>query len=109
MMDRKLPEYLGAPFDSWTIEYRVHATQRMFRRSIEEKDVNQLLFNGTIIEEYQTDFPFPSVLINGLSAVNRPLHAVVGIDTKSCRLYLITIYEPDPQKWSKNYSKRILP
>ena len=89
MMDSNLPEYLGAPFDSWTIEYRLHATQRMFRRSIEEKDVKQVLVNGTIIEEYQTDLPFPSVLINGLSEVNRPLHVVVGIDTDSCRLYLI--------------------
>ena len=109
MSDIKLPEYLEAPLDSWTIEYRVHATQRMFRRSIEEKDVKQLLLNGTIIEAYQTDLPFPSVLINGVSEVNRPLHAVVGIDTKSCRLYLIMIYEPDPEKWSNNYSKRILP
>ena len=108
-MERKLPEYLGLPIDSWTIEYRVHATQGMFRRSIEEKDVKQLLSNGTIIEEYQTDFPFPSVLINGASEVNRPLHAVVGIDSDACRLYLITIYEPDPEKWSKNFSTRLSP
>ncbi len=63
-MDRKFSEYLEVPLDQWTFEYRVHATQRMFRRSIEIEDVKHVLANGTIIEEYQTDFPFPSVLIN---------------------------------------------
>lgn len=107
-MNRNLPEYLGVSIDSWAIEYRVHATKRMFSRSIEETDVKHLLSNGIIIEEYLTDFPFPSVLINGTSKSNRPLHAVVGIDAKTQRLYLITIYEPDPEKWSENYSVRKL-
>jgi|GEM_PF-7089342 len=38
-MDLRLLEYLRSPLDAWTIEYRVHATQRMFKRHIEEKDV----------------------------------------------------------------------
>ncbi|MCK5230055.1 MAG: DUF4258 domain-containing protein [Desulfobulbaceae bacterium] len=62
---------------------------------------------GMLIEEYLDDFPFPSVLINGVSDRNRQLHAVVGIDTDSGRICLITIYEPDSRKWSENYSKRI--
>jgi len=106
-MDQRLSEYLGSALDAWTIEYRVHATRRMFKRRIEEKDLMQLLTVGTIIEDYQDDFPFPSVLVNGVSSDNRPLHAVVGIDDDSCRLYLITIYEPDPEKWSENYNKRL--
>lgn len=105
-MNPSLRKYIGSSIDSWAIEYRVHATQRMFNRRIAEKDVLLLLEEGNIIEEYQGDFPFPSVLING-SAKDRPLHAVVGIDADSRRLYLITIYEPDSKKWSQNYSKRI--
>ncbi len=105
-MNRQLAEYLGAPISTWTIEYRVHATRRMFKRQIEEKDVLSLLDKGIIIEEYFDDFPFPSVLVNGISGANRPLHAVVGIDADSRRIYLITIYEPDPRKWSENFSKR---
>lgn len=109
MANTKLSDYLEAPFDSWAIEYRVHATRRMFRRSIEENDVKRVLANGTIIEVYQTDLPFPSLLINGLTETDRPLHAVVGVDADSCRLYLVTIYEPDPKKWSKNNTKRVSP
>lgn len=98
--------HIGSPVDSWAIEYRVHATQRMFNRRISEKDVVLLFEEGNVIEEYQGDFPFPSVLING-SSKDRPLHAVVGIDADSRRLYLIIIYKPDSKKWSQNYSKRI--
>ena len=105
-MDRRLSEYIGSPLDAWTIEYRVHATQRMFKRGLDEKDVTVLLARGTIIEDYHDDFPFPSVLINGVSNDNRPLHAVVGIDADMHRLYLITIYEPDPEKWSDNFTRR---
>lgn len=108
-MKLKFQEYFRTPIDLWIIEYRVHATQRMFRRSIEEHEVKQLFVNGIIIEEYLTDFPFPSVLISGVSENKRPLHAVVGIDTNADRLYIITVYEPDPERWSNNYSKRILP
>ena len=100
---------MGSSLDEWTIEYRVHADQRMFKRRIEEKVVTQLLVKGTIIEEYQDDFPFPSVLVNGVSDYSKHLHAVVGIDAASCRLYLITLYEPDPEKWSKDYTQRLVP
>lgn len=108
LMGQRQLKFLKPSLDTWTIEYRVHATQRMFKRNIEEKDVYCLLADGTVIEEYKDDFPFPSVLISGMSN-NRPLHAVIGIDADSRRLFLITIYEPDPAKWSENYSKRLSP
>ena len=108
-MARRFLEYLKLPLDAWAIEYRVHSVQRMFKRYIENEDVAQLLSNGTIIEEYQDDLPFPSVLVNGVTDNHRPLHAVVGIDAELHRLYLITIYEPDPDKWSENFTKRVLP
>ena len=68
--------------------------------------VKKILAEGIIIEEYQEDYPLPSVLISGIAHGNRPLHAVVAIDDESRRLYLITIYEPDPERWSENFSRR---
>ncbi len=106
-MNQKLQEYLGAPINEWLIEYRVHATRRMFNRNIEEKDVLNLLEKGIVVEEYKADYPFPSVLVNGTAHDNRALHAVVGIDEDCLRIYLITVYEPDPAKWSDNFSKRL--
>lgn len=66
-----------------------------------------LLENGYVIEEYLQDYPFPSVLVNGSAQNGRALHAVVGIDAKSQRLYLITTYEPDPNRWADGFSGRI--
>ena len=72
---RQFSEYLEYPLSLWTIDYRVHATRRMFQRRIQDEDVKQLLETGEIIEEYQDDFPLQSVLVNGLSADKKPLHA----------------------------------
>ena len=105
-MARRFSELLRSPLEVWTIEYRVHATQRMFKRSINDGDVKRLLASGIIIEEYPGDYPFPSALIYGVAHDNRPLHAVVGIDCELRRLYLITIYEPDPDKWSEDFDRR---
>ena len=107
-MAKHLSDYLGSSIDKWSIVFRVHATKRMFSRRIDNDDVKNLLQNGAVIENYQDDFPFPSVLLNGFSKDHRPLHAVIGIDSKSFRLYVITIYRPDPERWRENFTKRIL-
>ena len=106
---RKFPEYLGSPLTKWTINYRVHATRRMFKRKISNQDVNLLLNSGEVIEEYREDFPLPSFLVNGLSTDENPLHAVIGIDHDMMQLHVITVYRPDHQKWSRGYTRRIMP
>ena len=108
-MTRRLLDFLESDLGEWSVIFRVHAAQRMFKRFIEEREVRELLTIGEIIEEYQFDFPFPSVLVSGVSGNKRPLHAVVGINADARVLYLITLYEPDPQKWSGNFNRRILP
>ena len=105
-MVQLLPDYLKSSLDLWEIVYRVHATQRMFERRIEAEDIKRLLENGSIIATYEEDYPFPSVLIGGKSVDNRHFHCVVGIDADSRYLYIITIYEPDPEKWTDDYTKR---
>jgi len=94
-------------FDDYQIDYRIHATRRMFQRVIHEDDVEKILKEGSIIEQYYDDFPFPSVLINGLSARNVPLHVVAAINSDELKLVIITVYQPDQLKWTDNYSWRI--
>ena len=79
----------------------------MFKRNIFGQEVLDVLTDGFIIEEYKDDFPFPSVLVNGKSIQNRYIHIVVGIDIEQKRLFVITVYEPDPLIWKDNYSRRI--
>ncbi len=90
----------------YVIEYRVHATKRMFQRNIAADDVEKVLETGSVIERYDDDFPLPSVLINGKTSTDRPLHLVVGINSPESRLVIITAYEPDPERWVDSYARR---
>jgi len=103
---QKFINYLSDDFRKWDIQYRIHATQRMFKRDISEQEIWEIIENGFIIEDYGDDFPFPSLLINGRSGKNRQLHVVLGIDRNSKRLFVITTYEPDEMKWEDNFNRR---
>ena len=106
-MFEKIITRLKTPLLEWDIKYRVHATKRMFEREIEENDVLETLENGIIIEDYKDNYPFPSVLVNRDNETKRPVHIVIGIDADLNRLYIITVYEPDIDKWRDNFRKRV--
>ena len=55
-------------------------------------------------ERYHTDYPFPSCLILGKSSIGEIVHAVIGSDTQ--RLWIITAYKPDKEKWDNGYKIR---
>ena len=76
-----------------------HLTTRMRQRQIRLEDIKNTIKNGQIIEQYPTDYPFPSCLINGNN-----LHIVCSIG--SGRLYIITAYKPSNEKWENDGSKR---
>ena len=76
----------------------------MFQRKIIADEIIEAILNGQIIEEYPDDYPHPSCLILGVTIQKRLLHIVVGVtDTK---LWIITVYEPNPNKWINNFTKR---
>lgn len=68
------------------------------------QNVVHALSNGEIIEEYPTDYPYPSCLILGLSIAGHSLHIVCGIGREE--LYLITAYYPDPTVWAADFKER---
>jgi len=87
------------------IIFRTHAIKRMFQRRIDEKDVRSVLENGEIIEIYSDDTPYPSRLILGWRD-NRPLHVVAADNVTDNETIVITVYEPEQDKWSSNYKRR---
>ena len=93
---------------SCRIEFRVHATKRMFERKINQSDILLVIDKGSIIEEYPDDYPFPSVLINGIDSLGKHIHCLVSFDRITKRFYIITVYYPDQQKWQDGFSKRKL-
>jgi len=72
-----------------------------------ENEVNEVVLNGRIIEHYSDDTPYPSCLIFGRTEKNRPLHVVCAYSGDDDLAIIITVYQPDPQKWI-NYERRKL-
>ncbi len=66
---------------------------------IKEKEVAEAVLNGKIIETYPDDEPYPSCLIYGRTFENRPLHIVCAYSSESDIVIVITVYQPDPDRW----------
>ena len=64
------------------IRWTNHVIIRLLQRNINQRDVEHALLNGTIIEEYENDYPYPSCLVYGISVNNKILHIVCGFNGK---------------------------
>lgn len=84
--------------------YRIHAIERMFERDIAELEVENIVNNGEIIQSYPNDKPYPSFLSLGYSG-QRPLHVVYAVDEKENAI-IITVYEPELDKWQAGFKMR---
>ena len=102
----KIYDFVKEKLDDYQIEFRVHATRRMFQRNISEDEVEFVLKHGEIIENYADDFPLPSVLINGCTPEKNQLHLVAGINTSEKIIVIITAYNPSEEKWDMDFSRR---
>jgi len=69
-------------------------------------EVLTALNTGEIIEEYPDDQPYPSCLILGRTATNRPIHVVCAPVSTERRLIIITTYQPDPALWEADFKRR---
>jgi hypothetical protein len=74
-------------------------------RNISQNDIKVALKSGEIVEDYPDDYPYPSRLILGFSD-QRPIHLVVAINNKDKEIIVITVYEPDHDKWEKDLRRR---
>ncbi len=81
-----------------------HARQRLVERGISVADIICCIANGEIIEQYEQDRPFPSVLVLGAAVSGKFIHAVVSNDDEF--IYLITAYYPDADTWNHDFKTR---
>ncbi len=86
------------------IQWTNHCLQRLIKRNISRSAVKEALNQGTIIEQYPSAYPFPGCLVLGVALNNDALHVVCGIGQD--RLWIITVYRPDLEKWDCSYSHR---
>jgi hypothetical protein len=87
-----------------SLRWTRHILERLFLRNIRVDDVITALTNGEIIEQYPTDYPFPSCLVLGMTGAGKPLHIVCG--SSGTELWLISAYFPNPAEWSEDFRAR---
>jgi hypothetical protein len=85
--------------------FRIHAIQRMFQRGITEADIRRLLDGGEVIQEYPDDQPYASRLLLGRQG-SRPIHVVVADNLDDQETIVITVYEPDPAQWERDFRRK---
>lgn len=72
---------------------------------VTDEEVYEAVCNGEVIESYPNTAPYPCVLVFGMTAAGRPLHAVFAYDEGDDRSVVVTVYEPDPARW-EHYRRR---
>ena len=90
--------------DKCALRWTNHVMVRLVQRGITADDVIHSLQNGEIIEQYPTDYPYPSCLVLGLAVNNQLIHVVCGLGNNA--LWLITAYYPNPDEWTSDLKKR---
>ena len=87
-----------------SLRWTNHILERILSREISTDDVVTALANGEIIEQYPTDYPYPSCLVLGHTVKSKALHVVCGSD--GTELWLITAYVPSITVWTENFKQR---
>ncbi|MGH3977724.1 MAG: DUF4258 domain-containing protein [Pseudonocardiaceae bacterium] len=68
-------------------------------------EFEELLGGGEIIDEYETEAGRLKELVLVVDW-RSPLHVVIIVDDVRGEERIVTVYEPDPQRWSHDYRRR---
>jgi hypothetical protein len=82
-----------------------HARKRLLERGIRIDEVRAAIGAPAVLEEYPQDEPYPTRLVLGWAG-NRPLHLVLAGPTVAGDTILVTLYEPDLERWERGFLKR---
>jgi hypothetical protein len=82
-----------------------HMALRCDERGIAYESIKEAILHGKIIEQYPADYPYPSCLLVHYIANGICLHVVVGVGEN--KLWIITAYYPDENKWSNGFIARM--
>jgi hypothetical protein len=77
----------------------------MFERRVSMKSILRAIQAGDIIEDYSSEMPEPGRLILGVQG-RRPFHVVTAQNVDMNTTIVVTVYNPDPHKWSRNFRRR---
>ena len=93
-------------FKKYRKEYRAHALDRMVQRDISFNEIDEIHETMKVIAEYPDDKPYPACLSLGFTKGNKPIHIVFSINKVDEVVFIISLYEPDNEKWTENFERR---
>ena len=84
-----------------------HGYDELADDEIYTDDVLNGLADAIVVEDYPSTARGPTVLVLQRNGNNRPLHVVWGIPKgHAAPAVLVTVYRPDPARWSKDFTVR---
>ena len=86
-------------------EFSKHAVDQSILRQIRVQEIREAITNGQVIEDYPEDKYGPSCLIAGSTQAQSPIHVQCSYPTRSL-IKVITVYEPNPQRWNQDFTQR---
>jgi hypothetical protein len=86
------------------IKISLHAAEEALAETITRADIEAVLLNAQVLEDYPDWWLGPSCLVHGRDAAARDLHVVVSYG--ALPVTVITVYEPRPPKWITPFRRR---
>lgn len=97
-------QWIREQVEQGNYQLRLHAAERASLRGINPLEIKEGLLSGEIIEEYPEDKRGQSCLVYGKSQAGKDIHVVCGQAYEV--LWIITVYEPDPEEWVDPKTRR---
>ena len=93
------------------IVYTDHGEEKRRKEGVSDADVQSVLSDGMVLRRYPEDTPESYLVLGwlgeparlGTYEKGRPLHVVAADDEERRVTWIITIYEPDPNRWTDNF------
>lgn len=83
-----------------------HADEEAENDGLSFEEIYFSVTHGGIIKEYPADRPYPSCLVYGDTFGGDPVHSVWGYNQDTGFAVLITVYRPDPERWTEDWKSR---
>ena len=104
-MDTKaVVELLKRAVDEGQVRISLHAAEEALAETITRADIEAVLRDAEVLEDYPDWWLGPSCLVLGRTAASRHLHIVVSY--AGLPVTVITVYEPQPPRWITPFRRR---
>lgn len=106
MNELTLEQIISLATNTANIVMSAHANKQCLKREINAEEILEILLKGSIIEQYPTDFPFPSCLMLGFTSKHKPMHVCCAIGIINYGLLQLIIQQKKNGKATTKQERR---